>query len=142
VNNKPFNDTSYEQFLNEGKLMGSKCKKCRALALPPRSICISCFSGEMEWIEFKGTGNLAAFTSIVVAPPSMVREGFDRNNPYIVGVIELDEGLKAVARIVGIDAKRPEQIKVGTPLKAEFLKKGEGPEGKTILVFNFLKAGE
>jgi len=135
VNDRPFNDTSYEQFLKEGKLMGSKCYKCGALALPPRSICISCFSAEMEWIEFKGTGNLAAFTCIVVAPPSMVREGFDRNNPYIVGVIELDEGLKAVARIVGMDAKKPEQIKVGTPLKAEFLKKGEGPEEKTSLAF-------
>ncbi len=142
MNNRPFNDTSYEQFLNEGKLMGSKCKKCGALALPPRSICTSCFGDEMEWVEFKGSGHLAAFTSIAVAPPSMVREGFDRNNPYIVGVIELDEGLKAVARIVGIDAKRPEQIKVGTPLKAEFLKEGEGPEGKSILVFKSLKASE
>ena len=84
----------------------------------------------MEWVEFKGTGNLAAFTGIVVAPPSMVREGFDRNNPYIVGVIELDEGLKAVARIVGIDAKRPERIKVGTPLKADFLKEGEKGPGE------------
>lgn len=83
----------------------------------------------------KGTGRLAAFTSIVVAPPYMVKEGFDRNNPYIVGVIELEEGVKTVARIVGVDAKKPEQIKVGTPLKAEFLQKGEGPERQTILAF-------
>ena len=83
----------------------------------------------------KGTGRLAAFTSIVVAPPYMVKEGFDRNNPYIVGVIELEEGVKTVARIVGVDAKKPEQIKVGTPLKSEFLQKGEGPEIQTILAF-------
>jgi len=135
MNDKPFNDTSYEQFLNELKIMGSKCKKCGAMTLPPRPICISCFGREMEWVEFKGNGKLAAFTSITVAPPYMAKEGFNRNNPYIVGVVELDEGVKAVARIVGIDAKKPEQIKVGTPLKAEFIEKGEGPEKQTTLAF-------
>jgi hypothetical protein len=135
VNDKPFNDTSYEQFLNERKIMGSKCKKCGALALPPRSICVSCFGKEMEWIQFMGTGRLAAFTGITVAPPYMTKEGFGRNNPYVVGVVELQEGVKTVARIVGVDAKKPEQIKVGTPLEAEFLQKGEGPERQTILVF-------
>jgi uncharacterized OB-fold protein len=89
----------------------------------------------MEWVQFKGTGRLAAFTSITVAPPYMAKEGFSRNNPYVVGVVELDEGVKIVARIVGVDAKKPEQIRVGTPLKAEFLEKGEGPDRKTVLAF-------
>jgi len=135
MNDRPFNDHSYEQFLNEWKIMGSKCKKCGALALPPRPICVSCFGNQMEWVQFKGDGKLDAFTSIVVAPPPMAKEGFGRNNPYIVGVIELREGVKIVARITGVDAKKPEQIKVGIPLKAEFLKRGEGANGKTILAF-------
>jgi len=83
----------------------------------------------------KGTGRLAAFTSIVVAPPYMVKEGFDRNNPYIVGVIDLEEGVKTVARIIGVDARQPEYIKVGTPLKAEFLEKGAGPDRQISLAF-------
>ena len=135
MNQKPFNDTSYEQSLNEEKIMGSKCKKCGALALPPRPICVSCFGNEMEWVQFKGTGKLAAFTSIVVAPPYMLKEGFGRGNPYTVGVVELDEGVKVVSRIVGVDSKKPEQIKVGTPLKAEFIEKGEGPDRQTLLAF-------
>jgi uncharacterized OB-fold protein len=89
----------------------------------------------MEWVEFKGTGRLAAFSSIVVAPPYMVKEGFNRNNPYVVGVVELEEGAKTVARIIGFDAKKPELIRVGTPLKAEFLEKGEGPESRYLLAF-------
>lgn len=132
---RPFNDTSYEQFVKERKVMGSKCKTCGALSLPPRPICISCFGTKMEWVEFKGTGRLAAFSSIVVAPPYMVKEGFNRNNPYVVGVVELEEGAKTVARIIGFDAKKPELIKVGTPLKAEFLEKGEGPERRHLLAF-------
>jgi uncharacterized OB-fold protein len=133
--NKPFNDMSYNQFLSKGKIMGTKCKKCGVLALPPRPICVACFGNEMEWYEFRGTGKLSAFTSIVVAPPAMVKEGFGRNNPYIVGVVDLDEGVRAVARIVGVDAKKPELLKIGTPLKAEFLAKEEGGVKQTTLVF-------
>lgn len=135
MSERPFNDTSYEEFLCEGKIMGSKCKRCGFVSFPPRPICISCFGSELEWFELKGTGRLLAFTSITVAPPYMAKEGFDRNNPYIVGVVELDEGVKAVARIVGMEAKKPEQIKVGTPLKPEFLIKDEGFGKKVSLAF-------
>jgi hypothetical protein len=40
-----------------------------------------------------------------------------------------------VARIIGFDAKKPEQIKTGIPLKAEFLEKGEGFEKQILLAF-------
>jgi uncharacterized OB-fold protein len=135
MENKPFNDTSYEQYLNESRVMGSQCRNCNALALPPRPICVSCYGSEMEWVELKGRGKLAAFTSIVVAPPFMAKEGFGRNNPYIVGVVELEEGVKAVARINGLDVKNPDQIRVGIPLQADFASKGEGPVRQTSLVF-------
>jgi uncharacterized OB-fold protein len=135
MNDKPFNDASYEQFLNSGKIMGSKCRKCGALALPPRPICVSCFGSQVEWVQFKGDGKLAAFTSITVAPPLMAKEGFGRTSPYVVGVVELREGVKIVARITGVDAKKPEQIKVGTALSAEFIQKGEGASQQTSLAF-------
>jgi uncharacterized OB-fold protein len=135
MDDKPFNDHAYEEFLNEGKIMGSKCKKCGALSLPPRPICVSCFGSEMEWMQFRGNGKLAAFTSIAVVPSPLAREGFGRNNPYVVGVVELPEGVNIVARITGVDAKKPDQIKVGMPLKVEFLKRGEGTDGRTILAF-------
>ncbi len=132
---RPFNDNSYEQFLKEEKLMGSRCKKCGALALPPRPICVSCFGSEMEWVQFKGAGKLAAFTSIVVAPPFMAKEGFNKNNPYVVGVVELEEGTKIVGRITGVEARKPDGIQVGARLKAEFIQTGQGPDQKTFLAF-------
>ena len=132
---RPFNDASYEQFLNEGKIMAAKCKKCGTLSLPPRPLCHSCHGSAMEWVQMQGEGTLAAFTGISVAPPYMAKEGFGRNNPYVVGVVRLKEGVGVVARIVGIDAKKPETIKVGMPLKAELISKGEGPEKRTILAF-------
>ncbi len=132
---RPFNDISYEQFLNEEKLMGSRCKKCGTLFVPPRSICIKCYGTEMEWVEMKGKGKLAAFTCISVGPPFMIAEGYDRKRPYCSGVVALDEGTRVVARIEGVDASKPETIKIGAPLQAEFLHRGEGDNLTTFLAF-------
>ncbi|OIP92589.1 MAG: hypothetical protein AUK24_01285 [Syntrophaceae bacterium CG2_30_49_12] len=135
MENRAFSDVSYKQFLNEDKLMGCKCKGCGALYLPPRPICIECYSSDMEWVEMKGKGKLAAFTAIYVGPPSMVAEGFNRKNPYCVGVVEFEEGVKIDARIEGLDTKNPETIKVGMPLTAKFLHRTEGENMKTFLAF-------
>jgi len=132
---RPFNDISYEQFLNEEKLMGSRCKKCGTLFVPPRSICIKCYATEMEWVEMKGKGKLAAFTCISVGPPFMVAEGYDRKRPYVSGVVALEEGTRAVARIEGVDGSKPETIKIGAPLQVEFLHRGEGDNLETLLAF-------
>jgi uncharacterized OB-fold protein len=132
---RPFNDISYERFLSEDKLMGSRCSKCGVLFVPPRSICIKCYGSEMEWIEMKGKGKLAAFTSIAIGPPFMIKEGYDRKHPYVSGVVELEEGVKVVARIEGVDGSKPETIKIGTPLRVEFLHKGEGVNLTTFLAF-------
>jgi hypothetical protein len=132
---KHFSDISYEQFLNEEKLMGSRCKQCGAFYVPPRPICIKCYASEMEWVQTKGKGKLAAFTCIAVGPPFMMEEGYDRTRPYVSGVVELDEGARVVARIEGVDGSKPETIKIGTPLRVEFLHRGEGEDSATFLAF-------
>jgi uncharacterized OB-fold protein len=135
VEERPFNDISYEQFLNEEKLMGSRCKKCHTLSVPPRSICIKCYGSEMEWVEIKGKGKLAAFTCIAVGPPFMIEEGYDRKHPYCSGVVDLEEGLRIVARIEEVDTNKPENIKVGMPVTMKFLHRGEGENLHTFLAF-------
>lgn len=132
---RPFSDISYEEFLNEEKLMGSKCEKCGALSVPPRPICIKCYGNEMDWVEMKGKGKLAAFTSIAVGPPFMIEEGYDREHHYCSGVVELEEGVRIVARIEGVDTSMPETIKIGTPLTVQFLHRGEGEKMRTFLAF-------
>ncbi len=132
---RPFSDISYQQFLNEEKLMGSKCKRCGALYAPPRPLCIKCHGIEMQWVELKGKGRLAAFTCIAVGPPYMIKEGYDRKHPYISGVVELAEGVKVDARIEEIDGTKPEAIKIGAPLSVKFLHRGEGEKLRTFLAF-------
>jgi len=132
---RPFSDISYEQFLNEEKLMGSKCKKCGALFVPPRSICIKCHGTEMQWVEMKGKGQLVAFTCIAVGTPFMIEEGYDRKHPYVLGVVELEEGVRVDARIEEVDGSKPETIKIGAPLTVKFLHRGEGENLRTFLAF-------
>ncbi|MBW1775109.1 MAG: Zn-ribbon domain-containing OB-fold protein [Deltaproteobacteria bacterium] len=135
MGDRSFSDISYNQFLQEEKLMGSRCKECGALFVPPRSICIQCYSADMEWVEMTGKGSLAAFTCISIGPPSMIAEGYNRKNPYCSGVVALDEGAKVDARIEGVDTLKPETIKVGMPMAVKFLHR-DGAEGsKTYLAF-------
>lgn len=122
---RKFNSTSFYQFLAEKKLMASRCKKCQALYLPPHPICIKCYGSDMEWVELKGDGKLAAFTAISVGPTCTIAEGHDRNNPYLVGIVKMDEGPKISGRIHGIDPKNPDKIKVGTAVKVEFPEEAE-----------------
>jgi uncharacterized OB-fold protein len=132
---REFTGNSFNHFLNEEKLMGTRCKKCGALYLPPRPICLKCYGREMEWVQMKGKGKLFAFTSICVGTTIMTREGCGRDNPYCSGIVELEEGVKISARILGVDAKNPDKIKVGTPLSIEFVHKGEGESKATFLAF-------
>ena len=132
---RPFSDISYEKFLNEGKLMGSRCKSCGTQYVPPRSICVDCYGSDMEWIEMKGKGRLAAFACINIPPPFMIAQGYNRKNPYCTGVVELAEGARVDARIEGVDCNQPEDIKVGMPLKVKYLHREEGEKRETYLAF-------
>jgi uncharacterized OB-fold protein len=65
----------------------------------------------------------------------MIEQGFDRDNPYLTGIVELEEGPKISARLIGFDASQPDQAKIGSPLSVTFLEYGEGDEKKTALAF-------
>ena len=135
VEKKPFTAASFSAYLNEKKLMGSHCPACDESFLPPRALCPHCFSDELEWVEFSGKAKLAAYTAIAIAPTSMLEAGYGRDNPYVSGIVELDEGPKVSAQILGLDASQPETIKIGTPLQVDFIERGTEEEKKNFLAF-------
>jgi hypothetical protein len=126
-------DLNFKQFLQQGKLMGSRCNRCDLSYVPPRPVCPQCHGSDLEWREMPTRGRLAAFTCVAVPPPAMVAQGYGRDNPYCTGVIELDAGGRVVARIELVDAARPEAIQVGTPMEAVF--HSFGSEEQTPLAF-------
>ena len=131
----PFSAESFNQFLGEKKLMGSRCQSCGALHLPPRALCPVCHGGEMQWEEMNGKGKLVAFTTIHIAPTAMIEAGYGRDKPYCAGIVQLDEGPAISAQILGVETTQPEQIAIGTPLKVTFIERGEGEERRTYLAF-------
>lgn len=135
---RSFTAASFQTFLDEGKLMGSRCVETGEIFIPPRTICPRTYSTNMEWVELSGKGKLVAFTAVYIGTTAMIQAGFDRRNPYVTGIVELDEGPRFSAQILGVDAKEPEMIPIGLPLTARFEVRGEGENGRRHLVFSTL----
>ncbi|GAP09742.1 predicted nucleic-acid-binding protein containing a Zn-ribbon [Bellilinea caldifistulae] len=129
----------FSEHLAQQHLTGSRCKKCGRRFFPPRIWCPDCQQNDLEASEFSGRGKLAAFTVVYVAPTAMLAAGYDRKNPYCVGVVELEEGERIPAQIFGVDVHHPETIKIGAPLKAVFVERGDGEGKKVVLGFEALE---
>lgn len=124
--------------LGEGQFIGSKCTHCGAVSVPPRQICPKCHSTDNVIIALSGKGKLAAFTVISVPPVMMAEAGYDAKNPYCVGIVELEEGARISAQILGFDLVAPEKIKIGTPLSKTTVTRGEGEAQETFLAFELI----
>jgi uncharacterized OB-fold protein len=116
---------SFFSALDEGKLIGSRCKKCGYTVAPQRVICPKCHADQMQLVEFSGSGKLAAYTVIYVPSTEMQQAGYD--GPYCVGIVVLDEGPRVNAQILGMDLSHPDQIQIGSLLKMTTVSRG--PEG-------------
>lgn len=138
---RSFTATSFAAFLAENRLMGSRCIETGEIFIPPRPMCPHTYSTNMEWVELSGEGKLVAFTSIYIGTSAMVRAGYDRRAPYCAGIVELAEGPRFSAQIVGVDEKHPEAIRIGQPLRAGFVARGEGESRHTQLVFELVESG-
>jgi len=89
----------YQQALGEGKFIGLKCESCGETTFPPQGTCRSCGGHRLETAEMKGKGTIRTFTVIRVPPEGM-------EPPYIIAMVELDEGSWATGRLVG---KNPDE---------------------------------
>lgn len=112
------------QELKGGKVVATRCKKCRELLFPPAADCPHCLSTDTEWVELSGEARIEAFTHIEVRPIS-----FQHREPYTVAVGRLKEGVKVLAWLTGVKLK---DVKVG--MKAKLVAKVT-PEGETTYVF-------
>lgn len=133
-----FTRAAFEQKLAEHKLMASQCVDCSAQFLPPKPMCTECYSAEMAWVEAGTKGTLEAFTIVYIASTSMIEAGYGRENPHCSGIVKLENGLSISAQILGVDVANPETIKIGMPVKAAFIDRGEGDEAKTFLAFEVI----
>ncbi len=134
---REFTAASFYRLLDDKKLMGSRCKKCGALFLPPRPFCGQCLGGETEWFQFSGRGKLVSYSVVRVGTTSYEAKGYSRDNPYCWGVVQLDEGPRISALLLGADLSRPDSIKIGQPVEAVFPDEGTEEGERNPVTFRF-----
>ena len=99
----------------QGKLMLPHCLECNKVHWYPRLICPYCHSMNLDWIEVSGEGTLHTF-----AVQHRAFGGWAKEVPYVTAFIDLKEGDRMMTVLRGVDATRPETIKIGSPVKVEF----------------------
>lgn len=96
----------------EHRLVIQRCSGCGVLRHPPRPRCDRC--GSYEWDAAPASGRGHVYSFVVNHYPQV--PAFDY--PLAIGLIELEEGTRLVADIVGID---PADVKVGMAVEVEFV---------------------
>jgi hypothetical protein len=112
---RPFFDAA-----RDGVLLLRRCRACEALMSPTAGIgtplrprCVDCFSGDLEWAPATGTGTLYSFALM----HQLYDPSFADALPYNISVVELDEGVRLTANVVGCTN---EELWIGMPLEVAF----------------------
>jgi uncharacterized OB-fold protein len=81
------------KYLEEGKVMTTRCSKCGKAYFPPKMDCPSCMDSEAEWFEIPNPGTLLTYTIVHYGP-----SGFEDEAPYALGIAEFEGGLRMFGR--------------------------------------------
>ena len=111
-------------YLEEGKIMATRCKDCGAVYFPPRADCFKCLDSNMDWEEVAGTGKLVTYSKLEYAPI-----GFGDDLPYAIAVLDYGD-YKVFGRIAGNVPE--EEIRIGMEMKT---KVNQLPNGQMNYVF-------
>jgi uncharacterized OB-fold protein/acyl dehydratase len=94
------------------ELLIQRCAGCGKLRHPPRPMCPSCQS--LEWTAVTASGRGTVYSFVVIHHPPF--PPFDY--PHVVAVVELAEGTRLVANLIGVD---PKAAAIGMPVQVEFV---------------------
>jgi uncharacterized protein len=114
----------------EHRLVVPRCDKCGQHFFPPERLCPACGSDLWSGADCAGTGSVIAFTVVHRAPSP------DFDVPYVVAVVELDEGCELLTNLV---AAEPDQVSVGMRVQVVFL---DQPDGRALPVFEPQPSGQ
>ena len=117
-------------------LIGKRCTRCGEIYFPPRNFCTRCRRrGELEEVQLSGRGEVVSYT-VIRTPP----EGFERQAPYVMALVRLDEGVMLTTQIVDVS---PEEVEIGMRVESVFRKiQEDGEAGLIYYGFKFKPAEE
>ena len=100
----------FVKYLEEGKIMATRCSKCGKLYFPPRADCPEDLSMDMTWEKLSGRCKLLTYTTAYFAPT-----GFEDDVPYTIALAQCEEGAKVYA-LLSKDI-RENEIRIGMDLR-------------------------
>jgi len=102
----------YNEALKQNKLLGLKCKTCDTITAPPKMVCRECAGSDLEITELNGKGKIQTFTTVYVPP-----EGREEESPYIIALVELDEGPWIMGNLTGTEPAQATMELIGKRVK-------------------------
>ena len=90
-----------------------RCTACGTHVFYPRYNCTNCGSRDLEWVRASGRGSVYTYT--IARRPT--HRAFAERVPYVIAIVELDEGPRLTTNIVGCE---PDDVRIGMPVEASF----------------------
>jgi uncharacterized OB-fold protein len=103
----------------EGKLKLQYCRDAGRFQHYPRPLSVFTGRRNLEWREVSGLGTIYAVT--VMQVPGL---GYVGKPPYCVATVELDEGVRIIARILNV---APDAVRAGGRVRLTWEQIGESP---------------
>jgi uncharacterized OB-fold protein len=99
-----------------GELRLQQCANCGHIRYPISTICPVCWSADCDWTSLSGRGTVQSHIVFERA----YHEAWAGQVPYVVALIELDEGPVLVSNVVGV---QPSAVRVGQPVTVTFARR-------------------
>ena len=102
-----------------GELRIQRCQTCARHYFYPRPSCPHCGGDDVEWV--RATGRATLYSYVINHRPA---PGFEGEGPYAIAVVELEEGVRMMTNIVGVD-NTPENLPLDMELQVVFEQRGD-----------------
>jgi len=113
-------ERQYFDALAQGQFNIQCCGQCRRHVFHPREICPHCGADALGWVRPSGRGTVYSYTTVRRKPGS--------GGDYNVSLIDLEEGVRMMACVVGRD---PHGVAIGMAVQARI----ESGDGAARVVF-------
>jgi uncharacterized OB-fold protein len=84
--------------IQERRFVMPVCEACKTVAFPPTVACGNCGQQAFTWAPMSGRGKVYSF----VVYHRVYHPAFADKVPYVVAVVELEEGPRIISNIVGM----------------------------------------
>ena len=111
------------------RLLAARCEACGKLSFPAASVCPYCGADGTRETRVGPAARLCLYTAVVSRPP-----GYRGAVPYGFGVVELEDGLRVIARLT---ESRLERLRPGLLLRLVVEPLCTDDDGTAVLSYAF-----